>query len=43
MPTDTKIATKKSRTAKVPVYRERGGYGQAIITLTDAVTGTRKD
>jgi integrase len=43
MPTDTKIATKKRNVAAMPAYRERRPYGQAIITLTDAVTGKRKD
>jgi integrase len=42
MPTDTKIATKK-RAPGLPTYRERGGYSQAIVTLTDSVTGKRKD
>lgn len=43
MPTDTKIATKKRASAAMPAYRERRPYGQAIVTLTDAVTGKRKD
>lgn len=42
MKTHTKIATKK-RSPRLPAYRERVGYGQAIVTLTDAVTGKRKD
>jgi hypothetical protein len=34
-----KLATKQ----KTPKYRERVPYGQAIVTLTDAVTRQRKD
>lgn len=37
MPTDAKNAKKP------PTYRERRPYGQAIVTLTDSVTGKRKD
>ena len=28
---------------KTPSYRQRTGYTQAIVTLTDAVTKRRKD
>jgi len=28
---------------KTPAYRQRSGYDQAIVTLTDAVTKRRRD
>jgi len=28
---------------RVPAYRQRKGYGQALVTLTDAATGKRRD
>ncbi len=31
------------RNRKPPSYRQRVGYDQAIVTLTDSVTGYRKD
>lgn len=33
----------KPRTKKPPAYRQRKGYTQAIVTMTDAVTKRRKD
>jgi integrase len=33
----------EKRRTKPPTYRQRGGYDQAIVTLTDAATGYRKD
>src|ERR1043165_5498120 len=30
-------------TKTIPAYRPRKGYSQAIVTLTDALTGKRKD
>jgi hypothetical protein len=32
-----------TNTTSLPSYRLRKGYSQAIVTLTDAVTGKRKD
>jgi hypothetical protein len=29
--------------AKIPTYRIRGGYDQALVTLTDARTKKRRD
>jgi hypothetical protein len=40
MSTDTKIVRKYRAP---PTYRELAGHGQAIVTLTDAFTGNRKD
>ena len=31
------------RKRQPPSYRQRKGYDQAIVTLTDSVTGYRKD
>ncbi len=33
----------KPRTRKPPAYRQRKGYSQAIVTLTDSATGKRRD
>jgi hypothetical protein len=37
------VPTKKAKIAKLPSYRLRPDYGQAIVTLTDAVTRKRRD
>src|SRR5262245_9809143 len=34
---------KNAKNPKTPAYRERVPYGQAIVTLTDAHSGQRKD
>ena len=36
-------ARPKARSPKTPAYRQRSGYSQAIVTLTDARTGKRRD
>ena len=33
----------QKRKRQPPSYRQRKGYDQAIVTLTDGVTGYRKD
>ncbi len=33
----------QKRKRQSPTYRQRTGYDQAIVTLTDSVTGYRKD
>ena len=33
----------QKRKRQPPTYRQRTGYDQAIVTLTDSVTGYRKD
>ncbi len=33
----------QKRKRQPPSYRQRKGYDQAIVTLTDSVTGYRKD
>lgn len=37
------VQTSPKTTRKPPAYRQRKGYTQAIVTLTDAVTKRRKD
>ena len=37
------MPTTNAKIAKQPTYRLRPDYGQAIVTLTDAVTRKRKD
>ncbi len=34
---------RKTTSARVPAYRQRSGYAQAIVTLTDAETRQRRD
>jgi len=35
--------SRPQKSPKVPAYRQRSGYDQAIVTLTDAVTKRRRD
>lgn len=37
------LAKEADRGFKMPAYRKRKGYDQAIVTLTDSVTGKRRD
>jgi len=37
------MPTKNAKPGRVPAYRLRTGYDQAIVTLTDAVTKKRRD
>jgi integrase len=37
------MQTHAKKAKKLPAYRERKPYGQAIVTLTDSVTGKRRD
>ena len=37
------MAATLEKSNNIPAYRPRKGYSQAIVTLTDAVTGKRKD
>jgi len=37
------MQTRNRRNTRPPSYRRRPGYTQALVTLTDAVTGRRKD
>lgn len=37
------MPTKNAKPSKVPAYRLRTGFGQAIVTLLDAVTKQRRD
>jgi len=37
------MPTKNAKPRKIPTYRLRPGYDQAIVTLTDAVTKKRRD
>lgn len=45
MPTQETKSPSKTRNPKsaVPAYRQRAGYSQAIVTLTDAETRQRRD
>lgn len=42
-PSRTTRAAHRARSTRLPAYRERPPYGQAIVTLTDAKTKQRKD
>jgi len=35
--------TRRPPSSKVPAYRRRSGYTQALVTLTDAATKKRRD
>lgn len=43
MPTNSSPKTGPTTAQRPPAYRQRRGYTQAIVTLTDAVTKRRKD
>ena len=42
-PTSSPRSSRPKQRLKVPAYRQRAGYDQAIVTLTDAATGKRRD